>query len=178
MATNSIKRTNTSTKCKSVSTFLPSSVIRWLNWIIEQLQEPPTKSPSLSTIGISLYTIPIILIINHITHNSLRPLTSMKQENNSPKGANESSCTHGGDVITAAAAAAVATNTDTKSIFDISNDELMNFLTGNNESLNFLEIKDPNRNSSPGQHAADQLITDRPRRTPRKMQAWVSLPIY
>lgn len=85
----------------------------------------------------------------------------MKHESNPPKG---------GATETSAPKVVVAgrESVESKSIFDITNDELMNFLSGNNESLNFLDIKEPTSRSN-----SDQILAnERPRRTSRK--AWVS----
>lgn len=89
----------------------------------------------------------------------------MKHETSPPKGSTTATTTTTVLVTQSSCSAAQGPVTETKSIFDISNDELMNFLSGNNESLNFLDIKEP---------AADPTTTtsDRPRRTSRK--AWVS----
>lgn len=113
----------------------------------------------------------------------------MKHESNPPKGgstaitnnattsqSNESSCSALPKVVARGNGSGGLVETP-KSIFDISNDELMSFLSGNNESLNFLDIKEPP--SATQQRLAanpDQTTTttasERPRRTSRK--AWVS----
>lgn len=115
----------------------------------------------------------------------------MKHESNPPKGgsstaitnnattsqSNESSCSALPKVVARGNGGSGGLVETPKSIFDISNDELMSFLSGNNESLNFLDIKEPP--SATQQRLAanpDQTTTttasERPRRTSRK--AWVS----
>lgn len=68
-------------------------------------------------------------------------------------------------------------------IFEISNDDIMNLLTGNNDHLNFLDVKDPCNfllansvpiNGDPNKFPdTDDDPTSRPRRTTRKIQPWV-----
>lgn len=114
----------------------------------------------------------------------------MKHESNPPKGgsstaitnnattsqSNESSCSALPKARGNGGSGGTGLVETPKSIFDISNDELMSFLSGNNESLNFLDIKEPP--SATQQRLAanpDQTTTtasERPRRTSRK--AWVS----
>lgn len=110
-------------------------------------------------------------LLQNLSSSSSSSSGVMKQESKIPKGVN--GCQSSATRTTSRGDAA-----ESKSIFDISNDELMNFLTGNNESLNFLDIKEPNggRHSSSSPVIAEHIIgSDRPRRTPRKMQAWVSI---
>lgn len=93
----------------------------------------------------------------------------MKHETSPPKGTSTATTTTTVLVTQSSCSAAQGPVTETKSIFDISNDELMNFLSGNNESLNFLDIKEPAA-STPD--PTTTTTSDRPRRTSRK--AWVS----
>lgn len=126
--------------------------------------------------------------------------TTMKQESNSPKGGNLAADAAASLVNNIPRIGASGSGTDSvvsgggglvrdptsssKSIFDISNDELMNFLTGNNDSLNFLDIKEATSQNVLGKGGPptatattgdpDKINSDRPRRTSRKVQsAWV-----
>lgn len=89
----------------------------------------------------------------------------MKHESNPPKGATESSCS--------APKVAARGLVESKSIFDISNDELMNFLSGNNDSLNFLDIKEPSPRLDTDSNPDHISTNERPRRASRK--AYVSV---
>lgn len=92
---------------------------------------------------------------------------AMKHESNPPKGTAMEASSGTTPIGTSRTLL-----TDSKSIFDISNDELMSFLSGNNDSLNFLDIKEPTARPH-NDSASDQTVAhERPRRTSRK--AWVS----